>query len=123
MQADAIQYYCFHPYSETLQGESCGICQQDFSRGDAIIGHDNQHYLHNRCAQLWLKQKSTCPVCQSQVYPTPLNQKSIKSLVFLEKIGEIVNALVLINIMYTSIIMGTRGYIDSINIMHSTFHL
>jgi len=52
---------------ETIKDERCGICLEDYSSDDVLIELECKHALHEKCLEMWLKDKSTCPLCRAKV--------------------------------------------------------
>mmetsp|Transcript_14207 Transcript_14207/g.27120 ORF Transcript_14207/g.27120 Transcript_14207/m.27120 type:complete len:663 (-) Transcript_14207:98-2086(-) len=49
---------------------TCGICLEDFQRGDVkkkLSCPNHPHSFHKDCIDKWLKQVSNCPICKSEV--------------------------------------------------------
>jgi len=51
--------------------EECPICidNDNFTYKSWIRIKKCSHYFHRHCINLWLEQKTTCPVCVQNVYP------------------------------------------------------
>jgi E3 ubiquitin-protein ligase RNF115/126 len=43
---------------------ACGVCQDDFAIGDAVVLLPCAHYFHDSCARPWLLEHCTCPNCR-----------------------------------------------------------
>lgn len=56
---------CFRiaPEQVTSHG-ACPICMQDFHVGDSAITMQCFHVFHTPCAERWLRQCGSCPVCR-----------------------------------------------------------
>ncbi|TNY23817.1 hypothetical protein DMC30DRAFT_346676, partial [Rhodotorula diobovata] len=42
----------------------CGICLCDYEDDDECVLTRCTHLFHRECAEAWLTQKGTCPVCR-----------------------------------------------------------
>ena len=45
----------------------CSICQDQIIRGDFVSALHCDHLYHKECISMWLKQKSTCPICNINI--------------------------------------------------------
>eukprot|EP00937_MAST-01D_sp_MAST-1D-sp2_P005676 g5676.t1 len=45
------------------EGPSCTICLCEFEDGDVVTSLPCLHTFHKTCCVQWLKEKSTCPMC------------------------------------------------------------
>jgi len=56
--------------SNSLIKEKCSICISFFNIDEKITKLDCKHILHTKCIAEWVKYKSECPVCRSQIKTT-----------------------------------------------------
>ncbi|KAI8635216.1 hypothetical protein F5Y19DRAFT_4517 [Xylariaceae sp. FL1651] len=49
-----------------LKGE-CTICIDEVKVGDEVVVLPCKHWFHQECANLWLKQHNSCPVCRAAI--------------------------------------------------------
>ncbi|KAI8954096.1 hypothetical protein F4801DRAFT_46421 [Xylaria longipes] len=49
-----------------LKGE-CTICIDEVKVGDEVMVLPCNHWFHEECASLWLKQHNSCPVCRAAI--------------------------------------------------------
>ena len=52
---------------ESLIDENCAICMSKFDVGENITNLECKHTLHTDCIAEWVKYKSECPVCRSDI--------------------------------------------------------
>ena len=52
-----------HRYVKNDIDEACVVCQCDFEDGDEVKKLICDHQFHNNCIMGWLKNHSTCPMC------------------------------------------------------------
>ena len=45
----------------------CSICLDHLVEGDRFISLKCTHFFHTKCLELWLAQKSSCPLCKVEV--------------------------------------------------------
>ena len=65
------------PYEEGfIKTEECVICLED-ETNDWVRLNCN-HFFHKKCINLWLKDKSTCPLCVKNVYQYEKEEKDEK---------------------------------------------
>eukprot|EP00941_MAST-03F_sp_MAST-3F-sp1_P004756 g4756.t1 len=48
----------------------CLVCQMSYEEGDELMHLPCKHNYHSECIKIWLRQKSTCPVCKSDIEET-----------------------------------------------------
>ncbi|CAJ2502149.1 Uu.00g050020.m01.CDS01 [Anthostomella pinea] len=49
-----------------LKGE-CTICIDDMSVGDEVVVLPCNHWFHEECVTLWLKEHNSCPICRAPI--------------------------------------------------------
>lgn len=42
----------------------CSVCMDDVVIGDEVVVLPCSHWFHDHCAEMWLKQHNTCPICR-----------------------------------------------------------
>lgn len=42
----------------------CSVCMDDVVIGDEVVVLPCSHWFHEHCADMWLKQHNTCPICR-----------------------------------------------------------
>ena len=47
---------------------SCGICLDNYSKGDEIVQLPCLHFYHAKCINAWFKVNNTCPVCRKEIW-------------------------------------------------------
>ena len=66
---DTISSVLPKDFSHIQEGEICVICQDDLTRPDLLIRKLTcTHMYCDRCIVIWMKQHTTCPVCQYDYY-------------------------------------------------------
>ncbi|KAL0483792.1 hypothetical protein AKO1_014033 [Acrasis kona] len=62
--------YCSEKLAEGMIADqaSCPICLEDYARGDCVSSLPCLHRFHRDCINRALRTKSSCPVCQCNVF-------------------------------------------------------
>lgn len=60
--------------SDKYINEICAICKEKFELGEKITSLLCNHTLHTDCISEWIKYKSECPVCRSQIETLDLSE-------------------------------------------------
>jgi hypothetical protein len=47
---------------------SCGICLEEFQKGECLKTMPCLHRYHRECIDKWLKQCAKCPVCKHEIH-------------------------------------------------------
>lgn len=67
---------------------TCSICLIKFQRDVQItyLPCDTRHNFHTKCIEQWLKQDSKCPICNTRITPSMINEcKSFEEMTILLK--------------------------------------
>lgn len=54
---------------ETTHQAECSICMDNVSVGEEVVVLPCSHWFHFACAEAWLKEHDTCPVCRAGITP------------------------------------------------------
>ncbi|KAJ9460935.1 putative E3 ubiquitin-protein ligase RHC1A [Diplonema papillatum] len=67
-----LRKICVTPYHLKLSGnESCSICQDAFSVGEAAMQLPCGHIYCTACITEWLSRRRTCPMCREEIVDVP----------------------------------------------------
>jgi hypothetical protein len=53
--------------------EMCSVCLSNFNTNENLIQLDCKHFSHTECLNEWVKYKTECPVCRSNIKTTEIN--------------------------------------------------
>jgi hypothetical protein len=53
--------------SENFDHGTCGICLEDYQKGEHKKSLSCPHSFHKECIDRWLKQVASCPICKKEV--------------------------------------------------------
>lgn len=67
---------CLHPWKGSFESKSketdlCVICQVEYEEGEAVVALPCEHPYHSECITDWLQVKKICPICSTEVSPSP----------------------------------------------------
>jgi len=54
---------------ETTHQAECSICMDNVTVGEEVVVLPCSHWFHFVCAEAWLKEHDTCPVCRAGITP------------------------------------------------------
>lgn len=54
---------------ETTKQAECSICMDNVVLDEEVVILPCQHWFHFQCAEAWLKEHDTCPVCRAGITP------------------------------------------------------
>lgn len=71
-ELDLIPVVSFGRTPEPLTPAACVICQSEYTHNENVRVLPCGHHMHQRCIDVWLEKKNTCPICRERVEVTPL---------------------------------------------------
>lgn len=70
---EALKPVTFKEYAESEKqiSDTCYICIDDFKENDLVIKLpcSSSHVFHEECIKTWIKKKTICPLCRSELLP------------------------------------------------------
>lgn len=51
--------------------ETCTVCMEVFAETDDCYTLPCRHFFHDHCAEKWIADHNSCPVCKSKIVPSP----------------------------------------------------
>lgn len=49
------------------ENKICSICLEEYKNNDKIKKLDCNHIFHSECVKIWLSNKTTCPICRTDL--------------------------------------------------------
>lgn len=53
----------------------CTICIEELNKGDIVVYLPCKHWFHEECANMWLREHNTCPICRSPIEENSSNPR------------------------------------------------
>ena len=63
----SLENYPSYPYREGTEPVICCICQATLKNNDQVTLLDCAHHYHSDCIGEWIKYKTECPVCRTEI--------------------------------------------------------